>query len=278
VPFPLPRTLAALHVARDAAQTIRRAGRPRRVRLKSSSADLVTATDVRVEKMVRTWLRNHYPHDAVVGEEGGGLSELDLARPTWFVDPLDGTTNFAHGLAHHACAIAFWDGQGIALGVVADVTRRRTYWAEAGRGAYEGRKRLHVSDTSALARSVVATGFPPSRATDPDNNLAEFLSIVNGTRDVRRLGCAGIDLSWVAAGRLDAYWEQRCGPWDWAPGAILVREAGGVATTFDGADWKPGDSELVASNGAVHERLLRSFAEARAAAGLPPRPTAVSKQ
>ncbi|MFI1581375.1 inositol monophosphatase family protein [Embleya sp. NPDC020630] len=272
--FPLPRTLAALRVAREAAQVIRRAGRPRRIRLKSSSADLVTATDLRVEKLVRAWLGSHYPQDAVVGEEGGGLAELDLERPTWFVDPLDGTTNFAHGLPHYACAIAFWDGERLALGVVADATRRRTYWAEAGRGAYEGRKRLHVSDTRTLGRSVIATGFPPSRATDPDNNLAEFLSVVNDTRDVRRLGCAGIDLSWVAASRLDAYWEQRCGPWDWAPGAILVREAGGRATTFEGDDWKPGDGELVASNGAIHDRLLGSFAEARAVAGLPARPIA----
>jgi myo-inositol-1(or 4)-monophosphatase len=271
--IPRPLTLSTIRLAREAAQQIRRATRPRRVlRVKSSTADILTATDLAVEALITERLAAHHPDHVVVGEEAGDPGVLDLDRPTWFVDPVDGTTNYFHGMPHYACALAFWDHGALQLGVVADVARRRIYWAETGRGAYEGRRRLHVSQTRTIARSVLATGFPPSRATDPDNNLAEFSAVVNDTRDVRRLGCAGIDMSWVGAGRLEAYWEQRCGPWDWAPGAIIVREAGGRVTTFDGADWRPGDREVVASNGLIHDQLLNAFAKARAEAGLPPRP------
>jgi myo-inositol-1(or 4)-monophosphatase len=119
---------------------------------------------------------------------------------------------------------------------------------------------------------VLATGFPPTRSFDSDDNLAEFSSVFRQSRDVRRTGSAAIDLAWVAAGRLDCYWEQRCGPWDWAAGVLLVREAGGKATTYTGLEWHPGDADLVASNGPVHPALIESFCEARAAAGFPVRP------
>jgi myo-inositol-1(or 4)-monophosphatase len=261
-----------LRLAREAAQMVRRSTRPRRIRFKLSQADLVTATDARVERFVRGRLATLFPGDAVVGEEGGGIDRMDLDRPTWFVDPVDGTTNYVHGIPHYACLIALWAEGRLQLGVVADVARRRTYWAEAGRGAHVGQRRIQVSRARQLTAAVLATGFPPTRSMDRDDNLGEFAAVFRGTRDTRRHGCAGIDLSWVAAGRLDGYWEQRCGPWDWAAGALLVREAGGRVSTFDGADWRPGDQELVASNGLVHDALLEAFAEARRAAGLPPRP------
>ncbi|WP_228561881.1 inositol monophosphatase family protein [Catenulispora rubra] len=272
MPLPRPATLGAIRVAREAATLIRRSAAPRRLRFKASSADLVTATDLRVERLVRSWLKATHPEHAIVGEEGGGLAEMDPSRPTWFVDPVDGTTNFVRGIPHCACSIAFWDGQRLALGVVADVARRRIYWAEAGRGAYEGQRRLRVSPVRRLDRAVLATGFPPTRSFDTDDNLAEFSSVFRQSRDVRRTGSAAIDLAWVAAGRLDCYWEQRCGPWDWAAGVLLVREAGGKATTYAGLEWHPGDADLVASNGPVHPALVESFCEARAAGGLPVRP------
>jgi myo-inositol-1(or 4)-monophosphatase len=272
MPLPRPATLGAIRVAREAATFIRRSAQPRRLRFKTSSADLVTATDLKVERLVRTWLKATHPDHAIVGEEGGGLAEMDLTRPTWFIDPVDGTTNFVRGIPHCACSLAFWDGQQLALGVVADVARRRVYWAEAGRGAYEGRRRLRASPVRRLDRAVLATGFPPTRSYDRDDNLAEFSSVFRRSRDVRRTGSAAIDLAWVAAGRLDCYWEQRCGPWDWAAGVLLVREAGGKATTYAGLEWHPGDADLVASNGPVHPALIESFLEARAGAGFPVRP------
>ncbi|NUP53736.1 MAG: inositol monophosphatase [Catenulispora sp.] len=272
--MPLPRstTLGAIRVAREAAAVIRRSAQPRLPRFRAAPADLATATDLRVQKLVRSWLKATHADHAVVGAEFGGLAEMDLSRPTWFVDPVDGTTNLVRGIPHCACSLAFWDGQRLVLGVVADVARRRLYWAEAGRGAYEGHRRLRASPVRRLDRAVLATGFPPTRAFDPDDNLAEFSSVFRRSRDVRRTGSAAIDLAWVAAGRLDCYWEQRCGPWHWAAGVLIVREAGGKATTYAGLEWHPGDADLVASNGPVHTALIESFIDARAGAGFGVRP------
>ncbi|NUR58819.1 MAG: inositol monophosphatase [Catenulispora sp.] len=274
MPLPRPATLGAIRVAREAATLIRRSAQPRRLRFRSSCADLAGQlgdTDLRVEKLVRSWLKATHADHAVVAE-GGGLAEMDLSRPTWFIDPVNGTTNFVRGIPHCACSLAFWDGQRLALGVVADVARRRLYWAEAGRGAYEGRRRLRASPVPRLDRAVLATGFPPTRAFDPDDNLAEFSSVFRRSRVVRRTGSAAIDLAWLAAGRLDGYWEQRCGPWDWAAGVLIVREAGGKATTYAGLEWHPGDADLVASNGPVHTALIEAFLDARTGAGFGVRP------
>lgn len=262
----MPTTVFAIRLAREAAASIRAATRPRRVRLKSSAFDIQTETDRRVEAQLRRAIAKAYPGHTIVGEEETGFTDLDLDRPTWFLDPVDGTTNYYRGLPLVACNIAFWDGRRLASGVTADVARRRIFWAEAGGGAWQGRRRLHVSGTQTLTTAVVSTGFPPSRATDPDNNLAEFTEVVTQVRDVRRLGCAGLDTSWVASGFLDAYWEKGNGPWDWAVGALLVREAGGRATTYDGRDWVPGDLDFVASNGLIHQALLREMAAGRARA------------
>jgi myo-inositol-1(or 4)-monophosphatase len=143
----------------------------------------------------------------------------------------------------------------------------RTYWAEHGRGAWLGRTRLQVTDTRTLATAVVSTGFPSYRSTREDNNLAEFAALVTEVRDVRRIGAAGLDLAWLASGWLDGYWEQGDGPWDWAVGALLVREAGGEVTTYEGRDWRPGDPRLVASNGHLHTAMLDRIGAARS--GLP---------
>jgi myo-inositol-1(or 4)-monophosphatase len=255
----------AVRLAREAALMIRTAGRPRRVhRLKSSAFDVLTATDLAVERRVRRRLAAAHPDWPIVGEEGGGVEHLDLNRTTWFVDPVDGTTNFVHGLPLVACNIALWSQQDLSCAATADVFRLRTYRVERGRGAWVGRRRLAVSDTRSLTRAVLSTGFPPYRAEDDDNNLAEFATLIRQVRDVRRIGAAGLDLAWVAAGMLDGYWEQGDGPWDWAAGALLVREAGGRVTTYDGAEWKPGEPTLVASNGHLHDLMLDRIQRARA--------------
>lgn len=272
MPLPRPLTVGAIRVAREASALIRRSAQPRRLRSRPPSADPVTGTDLKVERLVRSWLQAAHPDHAVVSQGSGGLARMDLTGPTWLIDPVDGTTNLIRGIPHCACSLAFWDGQRLALGVVADVGRRRIYWAEAGRGVYEGHRRLRASPVQRLDRAVLATGFPATRAFDPDDNLAEFSSALRQSRDVRRSGSAAIDLAWVAAGRLDCYWEQRCGPWDWAAGVLLVREAGGKATTYAGLEWHPGDADLVASNGAVHTALIESFVDARAGAGFGVRP------
>lgn len=265
-----PTAQVAVRIAQEAALLIRTTARPRRVlRLKSSAYDVLTATDLKVERYVRRRLRTAFPGHTVIGEEGDGRTALDLTRPTWFVDPVDGTTNYFHGMPLVACNLALWDGSGLRCGITADVMRSRTFWAERGRGAWLGRTRLSVSETDVLDSAVVSTGFPYDRATVADNNVAEFAAVVPLVRDVRRIGCAGLDMAWVASGFLDAYWEQQDGPWDWAAGALLVREAGGRVTTYAGDDWRPGDDTLVASNGRLHDALLDVLTRARV--GVPPR-------
>ncbi|NUR30627.1 MAG: inositol monophosphatase, partial [Catenulispora sp.] len=191
--LPRPMTLGAIRVAREAAVLVRRGAQPRRLRFASAAADPAAVTDLRAERLVRSWLKATHADHAVVGEEGDGLADMDLSRPTWFIVPVGGSTNFARGIPHCACSLAFWDGQRLALGVVADVARRRIYWAEAGRGAYEGRRRLRASPVRRLDRAVLATGFPATRACDPDDNLAEFSSVFRHSRDVRRTGSAALD-------------------------------------------------------------------------------------
>lgn len=261
------RLSAAARIVREAATAIRTSTRPLRVRLKASVADIQTSTDRQVERLIRRRLAAYFPGEAIVGEEGDGLVPFDQDRPTWFVDPVDGTTNYYRGIPLVACNLAFWDGERLDTAVVADVANRRLYLASAGRGAWCGRRRLTVGGERLLERAVVSTGFPSDRMRNADNNLAEFADLVLRVRDVRRIGVAGLDLGYVSAGMLDAYWERGDGPWDWAAGALLVREAGGVATTWDGRLWRPGDDTMVASNGLVHDAMLARLAAVRGTVG-----------
>ena len=264
----------ALKLCREAAQEIRHAAKPLRARMKGRSTDLLTATDLRVEAFMRKQIRAMFPDHQIVGEEQSGTGPVDLARPTWFLDPVDGTTNYVHGLPFVACNVAFWESGALRLGVTADVRRRRLYWAESDRGSFMGRTRLKVSRTRTMNRAVVSTGFTTDRAENADNNIAEFCEVAPQTRDVRRIGCAGLDTAWVASGELDAYWEQGNGPWDWAVGALLVREAGGKVTNYSGRDWMPGDTDFIASNGKVHDALLATIQQVRKRLELSPSPSA----
>jgi myo-inositol-1(or 4)-monophosphatase len=199
----------------------------------------------------------------VVAEESAVTRRPTLDAPTWFVDPIDGTTNYVHGIPHFACNLALWADGDLRCGATLDIGRRRLYRARRSRGARVGRSRLSVSRVATLADAVVSTGFPYDRAVSDDDNLPEFTAVLPRVQDVRRLGCAGLDMAWVAAGWLDGYWERGNGPWDWAAGALLVREAGGVVTTYGGDPWRPGDDTIVASNGRIHEELRALITRAR---------------
>lgn len=260
----------AVDLARQAGDLLRRGHQEGAgaVANKSSAVDLVTAFDLASERLITGGLRRHFPDHAIFGEESGGV--LPAAGPVWVVDPLDGTTNFAHGYPVFSVTLALLvDGQP-ELGVTYDPLRDDLFWAQRGQGAWRGARRLHVSSAARLGASLLATGFPYYRASSDDNNLAEFGHFMPKTRGVRRGGSAALDMAWVAAGWLDGYWERGMELWDVAAGVLMVREAGGLATTYSGRPWRPGDRNVVAANSVLHQALVQGVQTARR--GLPALP------
>ncbi len=237
---------------------------PRRVEHKSTGVDLLTEADLASQALILEGLRTRFPDHVIISEEGGGDQE-SRGEAVWLVDPLDGTTNFAHRFPIFAVSIALWVSGQPQIGVVQDVVRERTYWAAAGQGAWlDGERRLQVSDASELGHSLLATGFPYYRATNPDNNLAEFDYLMPRTRGVRRAGSAALDMAWVADGRLDGYWEAGLSAWDWGAGMLLVTEAGGMFSDYAGEPCRfPEGRQIVASNGRLHDALLQAIQTAR---------------
>lgn len=264
----------ALHVALELAEAagelllgIHRLG-PQRIDSKHTAVDMVTEADVASQRLILSGIHQHFPdHGILAEEEGGDLRNQSGAL--WLVDPLDGTTNFASRFPIFAVSIALWVDGEPQIGVVRDVVRERSYWAAAGQGAWmDGERRLHVSTTAALANSLLATGFPYTRAIDPDNNLAEFGRIMPQVRGVRRAGAAALDMAFVADGRLDGYWESGMSPWDWGAGVLLMREAGAIVTDYSGAAWTlHSPRRMVAANPHLHGALLAEVQAARAAMG-----------
>lgn len=234
---------------------------------KSTRSDVVTAADTEAEAFIVTALRVRFPDHHIVGEEGGGQGAAAAAAPFhWFVDPLDGTVNFAGKLPHFCTSIALAtpDRQPV-LGVIYDPTRDELFSAVRGGGAHLDGQPLHVTATTELADAIVSSGFPYDKHTNPDNNLREWAAFLNHIRGERRLGSAALDLAYVAAGRLDGYWEKDLKPYDAMAGLLLVREAGGTVTDYAGAP-NPQHADrgrYVASNGLIHAAMLHVLRSAR---------------
>jgi len=257
------------------------------VATKSSDIDLVTSADRAAEAELLGRITRQFPDHWILAEESGHivagrvLDKLDPRPPPgvlqWVVDPLDGTTNFTHRFPHFSVSIALVDHEGPCLGVVHDPTRHETFYATRGGGAFLDSPRtrarhghpqqLGVTNTRALRLALVATGFAYTRATSPTNNLLEFNRVVPQVRCIRRAGSAALDLAYVAAGRLDAYWEYHLQPWDVAAGALLVRESGGVLTRIDGGPWDLRHGDLVAAGPTLAPVLQSELAGARMAPG-----------
>ena len=234
----------------------------RRVASKSSVIDLVTEMDTRVEALILERLRAAFPDDAMLGEESGAVAGRSGRR--WIVDPLDGTTNYAHGVPIFAVSIALETRERIELGVAYLPSDDELYAAEPGAGASLNDAPLAVSTTATLDESLLVTGFPYDARERPDNNLREYAAFALRSRGVRRSGSAVADLAYVAAGRFDAYWELRLHAWDVAAGMLLVEEAGGRVTGIAGARLDLDAPSLVASNGRVHDEVLAVLKEVRA--------------
>jgi myo-inositol-1(or 4)-monophosphatase len=218
--------------------------------------DLVTVADRNSESLVIERIRERWPHHDVVGEEGARIETGSDYR--WYVDPLDGTTNFAHGFPVFCVSLAI-DFRGDRLaGVVFDPTRNELFVAEKGKGAFLNGERIGVSKTRDLGESLVGTGFP-SHKRHKNPNIYFYHQITLRTHGVRRAGSAALDLCSVAAGRLDGFWEFNLNPWDTAAGVLLVEEAGGKVTDFKGGPFQLNSRETLASNGLVHQALMAEF-------------------
>jgi len=204
--------------------------RPRDVQHKGE-VDLVTEVDLASERAIRDVLQRHTPDIPILGEEGGGAEGL---ATRWIVDPLDGTTNFVHGLPHYGPSIALQVDGEVVVGVVLDVGRQELFRASRGRGAFVNDAPLRVSAVSDLRQALVATGFGYDRGERPGFYLERVERAFRSCQGLRRAGAAALDLCWVAAGRLDAYWEFGLGAWDVAAGSLLVEEAGGVYRAIPG--------------------------------------------
>ncbi len=216
--------------------------------------DLVTQADRRSEEAIVGRLRSYFPGHTIVAEEGGG-QEAD-ASCRWIVDPLDGTTNFAHGYPCFAVSIGFEQDGELLAGVIYQPVSKELFTTAKGEGAYLNEKRIEVSKIDHLSTSLLATGFPSvKRSRNP--NIHYYRDFTLSSHGVRRDGSAALDLAAVACGRFDGFWEFGLHSWDTAAGALLVREAGGVVTDFAGRPYRPGDYETVASNGRIHEEMRR---------------------
>jgi myo-inositol-1(or 4)-monophosphatase len=234
----------------------------RRIAFKGAPTDLVTEMDAQAEALILGRLRAAFPDDAILAEETGSATGRSGRR--WIVDPLDGTTNYAHGIPLFAVSVALEVAGRVELGVIHDPVHEELYVAERGRGAVVNDRTLSVSRTATLNESVLVTGFPYNIRVTDDNNLREYAAFSLRTQAVRRLGSAVLYLAWLAAGRIDGYWELRTGPWDIAAGSLLVEEAGGRVTGIDGAPRDVDRPPDQASNGHIHDEMLKVLGEVRA--------------
>jgi myo-inositol-1(or 4)-monophosphatase len=221
---------------------------------KKGAIDLVTEVDLEVERMFRALAASRFPEHDILAEEMGGSEKGSRYR--WVFDPLDGTTNYAHGVPIFCSTLALEiDGEPV-VGAVYDPNRRELFTAERGVGAWLNGQPLRVSTTETLIDALLVTGFPYDLDTRLDTLLGLFAAYLSRARAVRRLGSAAIDLCWVAAGRMDGFWEQGLRAWDIMAGALIVQEAGGRVTALDGGPWHAAVDHIIASNGGIHDEML----------------------
>ena len=220
--------------------------------------DLVTEADRASERLIIERLRSHFPSHSILAEEGGGFETS--SEYCWYVDPLDGTTNFAHGFPCWNVTLAIERAGEMIAGVVFDPLRQEMFSAELGSGAYLNHRRIRVSPVSRLEDSLVATGFP-SRKRHLNVNVYFYHQLAMVTHGVRRCGSAAIDLAYVACGRLDAFWEFGLNPWDMAAGRLLVAEAGGRYSGMHSEPQQLRGPDLLVDNGHIHDQILQLFAE-----------------
>lgn len=216
--------------------------------------NLVTENDKRSQDIIYKIINSAFPHHSILGEED--LDEKQHGEARWVIDPIDGTTNFAHGLPIFSISIAFMTAEKSLAGVVYVPMLDEMFTSILGGGSYLNGRPIRVSDEEDLGKSLLATGFPYDRRVSVDNNVEHFNRFITRVLCIRRLGSAAIDLCYTAAGRFDGYWELKLFPWDSAAGALILEEAGGRVTDFSGAPYIPGMKECLASNGRIHQQMM----------------------
>lgn len=235
-------------IAHQAGAVLREAAnKPRQVNYKGT-VDLVTETDKAVEELIVDRIRDAYPHHAIVGEEGTDINPESHLR--WLIDPIDGTTNFAHGFPFYSTSIALCDAESSLVGVVYDATRDEMFSAVKGQGAYLNDEPINAAPVDHLLQALLVTGFPYYRQTADDNNIKAMDTFVRKAQGVRRAGSAALELCYIGCGRLDGYWEMSMNPWDIAAGMLVLHEAGGIVTGYLGdgsADLLAGPNNIAAA-------------------------------
>ena len=253
----MPYLETAVEIAREAGALLSHYFERRVAFETKGEFDLVTEADRASEKLVVERLRTHFPSHGIVAEEGGGHNSA--SEYCWFVDPLDGTTNFAHAFPVFNVTLALARAGEIISGVVYDPLRQEMFAAERGAGAYLNNRRIRVSTARKVSESLASTGFP-SRKRHHNINIHFYYQLAMASHGVRRTGSAAVDLAYVAAGRLDYFWEFGLKPWDMAAGTLLVEEAGGRVTDMKGGPLSVTASDhLLADNNALHDEVLEAF-------------------
>jgi myo-inositol-1(or 4)-monophosphatase len=267
VPDPIPSIYLATAieaVIRAGEVQMQHFGRAMRVD-KKGAIDLVTEIDLQIEREFRAMVAERFPTHVVLGEEFSGADERHhVAEYSWVFDPVDGTTNFAHGLPIFCSSLALEIHGRPMVAAIYDPTRRELFTAQRGLGAWLNGAPLRVSSADTLMDALLCTGFPYTVQQKPEELIGLFGHFLAISRAVRRLGSAAIDLCYVAAGRLDGFWEQRLNPWDISAGALIVEEAGGRATTVTGDVFNSRLGNIVASNGRIHDQMVGAIQEFKA--------------
>lgn len=253
---PTQPTLVDLQsLAREAGYILRTGFRQAHEVRYKGPVDLVTEVDHRSEDFLVSSIQARFPDDPIITEESGALAGGSANR--WYIDPLDGTLNYAHGIAIYGVSLAYADPQGMRLAVVYDPNTDECFSAERGQGAWLGGQPITVSSTPDLIHSLLATGFPYDLLTTADNNLDHFGRLTRLTQGVRRLGSAALDLCYVACGRLDGFWELKLTPWDLAAGGLIASEAGALVTdTVGKLDYLHSPYAILAANPHLHPLIL----------------------
>jgi myo-inositol-1(or 4)-monophosphatase len=264
---PAPRALrdAAIEMARGAGAILREGYGRAHVPERKGRIDLVTEYDRRSERLVLDEIARRFPGHAVLAEESG--AHAGAANVRWVVDPLDGTTNFAHNYPFFCVSIAAEVDGRLAAGVIFDPVHEELFAAAAGAGATLNGAPIHVSDVARVEDALLVTGFPYDVREHPERSLPLFEAFLVRAQAIRRDGSAALNLAYTACGRFDGFWEGHLSPWDMAAGTLLVREAGGLVTTYDGGSFALDGRQILASNGRVHDEMMRVLAAARGATG-----------